>query len=218
MAVRPGGCSKVRAAPPPRIRSLAPPPPPPNPSHSLSRIPPARTHTHTRTSMCVECVGLSMDTYECYARVFVCAEISAHTRRDVMGSGAMPAVADTCASQHRLIAYDIEYACVRVRMRSVSSRDSAAVSTADVRGDSSRRYRPCAQLHTCAVRICARARDSALTANCVLSRWAMVLTRACVRPVCLCACVRACARVCAWVCVRGCVWALPWHGGNRRYL
>ena len=54
----------------------------------------------------------------------------------------------------------VEPSSVRARKTShaVGSRDSAAVSTADsadaFRADPPSRYRPCAQLHTCAVRIC----------------------------------------------------------------
>jgi hypothetical protein len=114
-----------------------------------------------------------------------------------MGFCAMPA-AGTCASQHRLIAYDIEDACWRARMGSFGSRDSAAVSTVNIRGDPPRRYRPCAQLYMCAVRICVRARDSALTPHGVFARavrWcSRVRACVCVRP-------RARARACASVCV-----------------
>ncbi len=76
----------------------------------------------------------------------------------------------------------------------------------------------CAQLHTCAVRICARARDSALTASCVFSR----LVRCCLRVrVCVrvFACVRACVqlRACVQVCVRvGVCWPSRGTAGTSR--
>jgi hypothetical protein len=96
-------------------------------------------------------------------RVCLCVDRRIHSKQDTMGSLAtLAAVADTCASQHRPIAYDVEDACVRacedacVRAcahaigscdsAAVSTADSAAVSTADsaadVCADPTRRYRP----------------------------------------------------------------------------
>jgi hypothetical protein len=154
-------------------------------------------------------------TYECYARLlvwsvdgyirmlcaFVRAEIGAHIWRDrdrqlghaCRGGHLCVTASPDCIRYRRCM--------LRARMRSVGSRDAAAVSTADVCADPPRRYRPCAQLHMRAVRICARARLRVDSKLCVFARCAIVLTRACVRPVCL----RVCMHACKCVQVRACV-------------
>jgi hypothetical protein len=122
-----------------------------------------------------------------------------------MGSSALAAAADTCASQHRLTAYDIEDACWRARVRS-------AVPTP-----------PPTPLPTLVPTLLG---GTARAPSCMCAPSGSVRARAtprCRRVVCLLCdgpqpCVRACVRACvpvrAWVCLRLCVRALPWHGGG----
>ncbi len=173
-------------------------PPRPSPLHSLSRTP-LLAHTHTGA---VVGVGLSMD-----ACAFVCFCVDRRASR-CDGQLGLPAVAGTCASQHRLIAYDSEDACMLACTHAIgwqsrlcrrlgrrrSQRPSSAVPP----------VRPAAYVR-CS-NLCARARFRVDSKLFVFARCAMVLTRACVR---LCVCVRACMRacvqlrtsVCACVCV-----------------
>ncbi len=171
----------------------------PSPSHS-SLAPPLLEHTHTCAAVCVCVVGVLVCrwiTYECM-RVCLCLDRRAYMARcdGQLGHG--------CCCRYLCITASPDCVPHRSCMR-------AGVCACDPQSrhrrrlDRRRSRRPFSAVtpvshapHVRRSNLCARARLRVDATPCVFARCAMLLTRACVRPVCL----RACVQLRATACVR----------------